>query len=279
MISDICHEERRKYRRQEEGPREYIHGAFSLGDFHWQSCRRRFRLVAFLRYPYHPEKDAFVAQSYLSILLLAVVALQVVISIRQWHAMAAQSKVMNETLIENKKAVGVSRASVDAMINKERARIRIEVYEPDEHTTYSHGVPLQMYFVPCKIFNHGPNPGRIKRTYAVVQVTGNLEKPVAVSNSVRMPIPMDGFFKPDAVGIERKIRSGAPFNWEAINEGKEVIHFYGLIEYSDLLTEEIRETAFQLAWYVVPGSERITGENRPRGWWMNPGDKNDNRET
>jgi hypothetical protein len=164
--------------------------------------------------------------------------------------------------------------SVEAMISKERARIRIEM---DDLKLASPGDALPFDKITFNVFCEGTTPAYIVDADATPKVTDS-EKPV--DSKPHLPLgPLASVLHPSPTPIEIDCHIYDDLDdtkREAIKEGKGAfVHFYGKVIYKDVF-DNIRETRFRYLWKVT----NIPNLDGTRfSYWEKHGNAEDNRET
>lgn len=87
---------------------------------------------------------------------------------------------------------------------------------------------------------------------------------------------LGSFFSPTSDGVTRYAVSEVPFDWNAINDRREFVHFYGKVNYRDLFSEEDRETGFHYVWWI--DSQRLA-DGSTFGRWLERGGEKENYQT
>jgi hypothetical protein len=250
-----------------------------------------------------PAKYAFIAQSWLSVLLFAVVAVQAAIYIGQWRvmreslrqsesiitSMGEQLAAMNRQAELMERQSGILERSVEAaeasakaaqdniglIVDKERARIRVYILPLSGSISMSPSKSKDPVFssILIKVFNQGPYAARIIRARAEIDITQSTDAPmrtvgdVALGPDPRTYLNIPPFFKPNIDGMEILIGNRNASDWNAISEGRQIVHFSGSITYRDHFERDERITSFQCYWRVDPG-QAATAE---RGYWKRYG--------
>jgi hypothetical protein len=161
-----------------------------------------------------------------------------------------------------------AKMSVEALIAKERARIRFEIgelklYPPDAVGGISE--------VGYRIFCIGQTPAFILESRATVKITDS-ENPE--NTGMSLPANLPPVIHPNVEGIEKRAYIFQDVDKEMIDRQKQVIHFYGIIEYTDVF-EMRRSTKFRYLWRVR--DDPFYGG--PRGHWIKHGSEEDNKAT
>jgi hypothetical protein len=165
------------------------------------------------------------------------------------------------------------KAMLELIINKERARIRVQLKPLDLAPGIWPG-----HAVEFSVHLHGPTEARILDSGAEV-VTSNSAEP-----------PPTGYMSPISLG-EVMISTNAVVQKSAYFEGfrlddaetgriqdrKRFVHFRGFIRYKDVFERE-RETVFQYLWNVT--DLNVPGQPEKRfAFWSKVGTSSDNAET
>jgi len=166
------------------------------------------------------------------------------------------------------------KAILELIINKERARIRVELKQLD----LSRG-GFGDRAVQYSVHLYGPTEARILDGRAEVLIAALAEPPSTDSHMLPMALPevmtplnpvveKSAFFMPKFRLEETEI--------EGIRERKAFVHFRGFIKYRDIFEKE-RETNFQYVWNVT----ELRAISKPElfSYWSKCGTERDNVET
>jgi hypothetical protein len=213
-------------------------------------------------------------QAYLLCRTLQFVKVQSVITRRQTRHIARQARSMRYQTTHLKNSVDAARANVDIVINKERARIRVE---PGPLEWNSHVGSI--YAINYKVFNYGYTRAFIERAQAEITVNKHKNPPEKPEHSWPMGLPqavepnIDGlannaFFIPPTLTAQQI---------ESIREHKLFVHFWGAVQYKDVFYvrgQSLRETRFTYIW-VYSDFPTPPGEQK-HGFWMKNGTEGQN---
>jgi hypothetical protein len=172
----------------------------------------------------------------------------------------------------------VMKQQMDMQIAKERAILQVEAMGIPALAPVD--LPLAPYdVVTYKVFNRGLVAARIGYAYAVVDIAESPDQYTgegSTVNDANFGTNRDFLFPVTADGVTRYAVSEVRFPWEDINNRKKFVHFYGVIKYHDLLSDQDRETAFHYVWWI--DSQRLA-DGSIFGRWVERGDKNGNCQT
>jgi hypothetical protein len=182
----------------------------------------------------------------------------------------ADQMVIQNTKLEE--SIGVARESVQIIINKERARIRVEVSEPPR--LYPHDAIGELNELSYKIFCEGPTPAFIVNAYANLKVS---DSKLPSETKTNVPGSLPAVLHPNTEG-----RTISAYLWQKFDEDLEpllvnhklFLHFHGIIEYVDVF-ETPRYTKFRYIWNVK--DDPFYGG--PHGYWVKNGADEDNKAT
>ena len=165
-----------------------------------------------------------------------------------------------------------TQAGIEAIISKERARIRIEV---GDLRLVAPGRPqYELDEIPFKVFCDGATPAFILDKTATVNITDSIEPPD------RLHLPISGLpsvFHPSPNGMEYTAHVYEDMDdakRDAIRQGKLFAHFYGEIKYKDVF-DRTRETRFRYLWKVT---DIQNSDGSSFAYWTKHGKDKDNSE-
>ena len=181
----------------------------------------------------------------------------------QMAIMQSQADATKENAIAAKDGAEAAKANAEAarlnaeaakemlelIINKERARIRVELKKLD----LSVGGYL-LSTVEYTVRLYGSTEARIIDSGAEAYVHSSAE-PSATKSSYVLPMALEQVFTPQSPVVDKfaflspamKLEKG---DVDKINERKSFVHFRGFIKYKDVFERE-RETRFQYLWSVT----------------------------
>ena len=177
--------------------------------------------------------------------------------------MEQQTGILVESNIATRKAAEaaaksaeISKLSVDLMISKERARIRIEMGD------VKLGDPGDEYAideVTFQLFCHGTTPAFIVERMGRVTVSDSPAPVKATRHPIGGSLPNVVYPSPYAimtstVHIHQHLDDSSR---DAIREGKLIVQFFGQIKYRDVF-DNMRETRFRYRWNVIKVNETNT---------------------
>jgi len=187
---------------------------------------------------------------------------------KQWGEMSQQTESLKTYVEETKKIAKSTADSVQIIINKERARIRIEVSEHPILPDGDHPINELKF----KVFCDGSTPAFIVAATANLKVTDSKNPSSPSPNNIPMGLPT--VLHPNIEGMEK-----TAIIWQVFEEplgpqllaNKLFLHFYGVIEYTDAF-EISRSTKFRYLW-AISDSPFYAGRH---GYWIKNGEKTEN---
>jgi hypothetical protein len=182
----------------------------------------------------------------------------------------ADQMVIQNTRLEE--SIGVARESIQIIINKERARIRVEVSEPPK--LYPHDAIGELNELSYKIFCEGPTPAFIVNACANLQVS---DSKLPSETKPNIPGSLPAVLHPNTEGLTK-----SALLWQKFDEDLEhllvdhrlFLHFHGIIEYVDVF-DIPRYAKFRYIWDVK--DDPFYGG--PHGHWLKNGGDEDNKAT
>jgi hypothetical protein len=198
---------------------------------------------------------------------------------RQADTMERQSGILEKNVIAaeaNASAAQTNaeaaREGIEVAINKERARIRIEISGRSLGFKAS-DINEVSYTVMC----HGYTPAFITDSRATVLVSPKSEPSIGNRD---VPMSLPSLINPSLEGIPKSaILMSGPLlkedDIERIDKGELFVHFYGFIKYRDVFGRG-RETNFRYLWSL----SRLTNSDGTHfGYWTKCGQPEANSET
>lgn len=200
---------------------------------------------------------------------------------RQADIMQRQTVATETAAIAAKANAEAAKANADAakenveiFINKERARITVEI---DKLNLVVASDRFSLFEVDYKVFSYGPTLAFISDSRATVNIATSAEPPAGESF---VPMSLRSVVSPTIEGIKK---SAICFDMtrleqtdiDSINERRSFVHFHGFIKYRDVFQRE-RETRFRYLWRVT---DRTNLDGTPFGYWTKCGPPSDNCET
>jgi hypothetical protein len=187
----------------------------------------------------------------------------------QLSEMSQQTASLKEYVDETKKIAKSTADSVQIIINKERARIRIEVSEDPILPDGDHPINELKF----KIFCDGSTPAFILKSSANLKVTDSKNPSTPHPNNIPMG-QLPTVMHPGIEGMER-----TAIIWQHFEQALEpqllseklFLHFYGVIEYTDAF-EISRSTRFRYLWAI--SDSRFYGGRH--GYWIKNGGEEEN---
>jgi hypothetical protein len=191
-----------------------------------------------------------------------------------YRTLAAISRQADQMVIQNarlEESIGVSRESVQVVINKERARIRFEVSEDPK--LYPHDSVGDLNELGYTIFCEGPTPAFIVNAYDLRAT----DSKAASENLPHIPVGLPTVLHPSSEGLKKSAYIWQKFEQDLepmLYEHRLFLHFYGIIEYTDVF-DKPRFTKFRYVW-SVRDEPFYSGH---RGYWIKNGSEEDNKAT
>jgi hypothetical protein len=187
-----------------------------------------------------------------------IIGKQVDLMKRQTDILVEYNKATREAADAAGKSADIAKLSVDHMISKERARIRIEM---DEVKLGDRGDRYAIDEVTFRLFCHGTTPAFIVERMGRVTVSDSPVPVKTVLHPIAGSLPDVVYPSPAAVITSTVIihQHLDDAKRDAIQQGKLILQFYGQIKYRDVF-DNIRETRFRYLWRVseVTENTRVT---------------------
>ena len=139
--------------------------------------------------------------------------------------------------------------------------------------------PDDIEVVAYKVFNRGLTAAKITYVYAIVDISDTDQSCSGEYSTFRnadFDLNRASFFSPTTDGVTRNAVSEVPFDWNAINDRRKFVHFWGKVKYRDLISEEDRETGFHYVWWI--DSQR-KADGSIFGRWLERGGEEKNYQT
>ena len=174
-----------------------------------------------------------------------------------------------------KKSAEAASDSIELIINKERARIRVEM---DRHWIDVCDAERIVYpKVTYMVEIYGPSAAFIEDAEASAYIADSAD--AQPPHPTNVPIGLPSVIKPDAPRISRDCYIFPKMELDqsdvdTIHQGTSFLHFRGTIRYKDVFGKD-RHTAFK---YLGKVCEPFS-DGTPYGYWLKLGKKEDNEET
>lgn len=165
-----------------------------------------------------------------------------------------------------------AKRSIEIMISKERARIRIEIEKfnplPASEFTY--------HQVDYRVFSYGATAAFISDSVARVEISNSAEPPN--NHLFDPPASLPAVLHPSVEGVGKFAILFTKLEQEdvdAVNEGTLFVHFNGSIKYRDVFDRN-RETRFKYVWKSTGYSAFFASYG---GYWLKTRQPEENSET
>jgi hypothetical protein len=200
--------------------------------------------------------------------LVAILIYDIIDGHQQHKQTLAQMTIMQNQALATETAANAANKSIDIILDKERARVRIK----PENLDFT---PI-MIVAHYSVFNYAPTFAFIERAQAEVRISNEKTLPRA-EPFMFMPMGLPEAIHTNIEGIEGKAyfldtQENMGKTFESIRAEKSFVHFRGAIEYKDVFGKE-HITEFAYVWTLSsfsppPGQQR-------GGFWL----KNETKET
>jgi hypothetical protein len=208
-----------------------------------------------------------------SLLLVIVGGFQVWLLYKTLGSISIQADQMEAQTTKLGESIAVARDNLELIINKERARIRLELDKPWLELGSDH-VP-EFPEIRYKVEMYGPTAAFIEYEAASAYTAESIGAPAPLPDNIPMSLP--AVIKPDMGPLSKSSfiypnidKSGIENIWK----GKSFLHFRGAIRYKDVFGKS-RRTTFKYAWKVG----EPYNDGTPFGYWYKCGSREDNEET
>jgi len=174
-----------------------------------------------------------------------------------------------------RKSAEAASDSIELIINKERARIRVEM---DRHwVEVCDADRIEYPKVTYRVEIYGPSSAFIEDAEASAYIADSAD--AQPPHPTNVPIGLPSVIKPDTPPISKDCYIFPKMNLDqsdvdAIHRGTSFLHFRGAIRYKDVFGKE-RSTTFKYMWRI----SEIFSDGTPWGYWLKCGKKEDNEET
>lgn len=203
---------------------------------------------------------------------------------RQWKAMheqigqmAAQTTVLERSVAVAKESADAARDSVEIVVNKERARLRVE----PQQLSLPETEPSPFFCVTYRVRLIGPTDASIVRAECFARLTDS-QTPPTVDGPFPWPIDIPQWFTQADSGTDhyRPIWTTQDFNnvssedITGLRSGMCFIHFWGFINYQDIF-QRPHTHRFRYLWKL---NEIHFGSSPRSGHWRKYGSDQDNSD-
>jgi hypothetical protein len=189
-----------------------------------------------------------------------------VMAIQAGH-MEKQTEILADSAAVARKSAEIAQKSMDAMISRERARIRIELGDD----IVLSGPARVRYTVHC----HGSTEAFISESYAIAEASTSREPP----HNTLLPMSLPAVLGQSATQHTVFIMNTLNFpesDMALIDGGQLFIHFYGIVKYKDAFGLLPRETEFC---YTYRATDLKNLDGTVFKVWFKSGSTERNRET
>jgi hypothetical protein len=212
--------------------------------------------------------------------IAATISTYLLVFIGCWGVIVAIKSMwaMKEAATATADAAKAARDNIEHTVKKERAIIQVEAMNIPASPDCN--LPLPPYdVVAYKVFNRGLTAAKITYAYAIVDISdthNSCSGEYSTFRNADFDLNRGSFFSPNSDGVIRYAISEVPFDWNAINDRRKFVHFYGKVNYRDLFSEEDRETGFHYVWWI--DSQRLA-DGSTFGRWVERGEEKENYQT
>lgn len=212
--------------------------------------------------------------------IAAVVATFLLVGVGVWGVIvAARSlKEIARQSTETARAAKATEDNVAHTVKKERAIIQVEAMNIPAPPACN--LPPPPYdVVAYKVFNRGLTAAKITYAYAIVDLSETHQScsgEYSTFSNANFGLNRGSFFSPTSDGVTGYAVSEVRFDWNAINDRRKFVHFWGKVNYRDLFSEEDRETGFHYVWWI--DSQRLA-DGSTFGRWLERGEEKENYQT
>ena len=207
--------------------------------------------------------------------IAAVVANFLLVCAGVWGVRVA-TRTLKEIALQTKETANSAKAARDNnehIVKKERAIIQVEAMSIPAPPACN--LPLPPHdVVVYKVFNRGLTAAKITYAYAIVDISETDEScsgEYSTFSDGNFGLNLGSFFSPTSDGVTRYAVSEVRFDWNAINDRRKFVHFWGKVNYRDLFYEEDRETGFHYVWWI--DSQRLVDGSTFGRWLERCGEK------
>lgn len=203
---------------------------------------------------------------------------------RQWRAMGqqlAEIKLSGERtdkqIAQAERQIAASERNINLFIDRERARIRIEVVGGIDIVQGEHMNIMQAKY---KVIPYGPTPAVVIGNQVELRITQSPEVPERNGFPWMSSMGLPAVLITNIDGIDKtavSMDAGDLMTMENINQRKAFVFFRGFIAYRDMFGKR-QDTSFSYRWSVTDLTSFGKPE-QPFSYWVKCGNEEDNRET
>lgn len=186
----------------------------------------------------------------------------------QLKVMAEQLTALKDTASAASSSAAAARESVDLMVSKERARLRVEL----QPFYLNFDAPSPARF---QIQHQGSTDAFVLDSRASVYVSDSREPDRTVASGRPVPLPSVIGAQNPVVVAEDVLHPFTEEEIDRIRELKSFVHFTGSVRYKDVFEGE-HETRFNRVWSIA-NIGNLNGE--PFTYWEHCGSVDENKET
>lgn len=186
----------------------------------------------------------------------------------QLKVMAEQLTALKDTASAASSSAAAARESVDLMVSKERARLRVEL----QPFYLNFDAPSPARF---QIQHQGSTDAFVLDSRASVYVSDSREPDRTVESGRPVPLPSVIGAQNPVVVAEDVLHPFTEEEIDRIRELKSFVHFTGSVRYKDVFEGE-HETRFNRVWSIA-NMGNLNGE--PFTYWEHCGSVDENKET
>jgi hypothetical protein len=235
-------------------------GALQVGAMVWQAC-------VFLRTLRAVNRQALEMKHQRIVMVSQFETMQ-----KQFAEMERQRGILDKSVKVAERSADAAYTSTQIIINKERARIGVQVKPLSLHPLFSSSPTIQY-----SVVFYGTTPGFIRTNFAIGYVS---DSDAPATEGLRFAVTIPEVMTPNIAAKECQIFLQPNMKVEpdviaAIKTRKKFVHFWGIIEYADVFGLA-RETRFRYIWTVT---DIMNFDGTNFAYWNTHGSPDDNRET
>ena len=186
----------------------------------------------------------------------------------QLKIMAAQLTALQDTASAASASATAAKESVDLIVQKERARLRIELAP----FYLNFGAPSPANYA---VQHQGSTDAFVLNSHAAIYVSDSREPDPSLGSGKPMPIPSAITPQSPVVMAQDVLHPCTEEEIDSVRQLKSFVHFTGFVRYKDVFDGE-HETRFNRVWSIAKMSH--LGEE-PFTYWEHCGGADENRET
>jgi len=186
----------------------------------------------------------------------------------QLKIMAAQLTALKDTASAASASATAAKESIDLIVQKERARLRIELAP----FYLNFGAPSPANYA---VQHQGSTDAFVLNSHAAIYVSDSREPDPSLGSGRPMPIPSAITPQSPVVLAQDVLHPCTEEEIESVRQLKSFVHFTGFVRYKDVFDGE-HETRFNRVWSIAKMSH--LGEE-PFTYWEHCGGADENRET